>query len=147
MQLQIRQPPAKHEGICHRDLKPQVRRPGSHPIATDPSSLSNIPMASLCPIWVKIADFGATKQTKFTALRTSYGTHGYLAPEMIGFIPRSTQRYTYALDMWSLGCLLHKLLTSDTPFLEKVTTPITEDALSGLSQSDFEAQTDMAFLY
>lgn len=102
-------------------------------------------MASLQPIWIKIADFGTSKQTKFTALRTSCGTQGYIAPEVIGLIPRPAQGFTYALDMWSLGCLLHHVLTGQTPFRE--TTALTDDFMSGLSESDFEDQTDVALLH
>lgn len=103
-------------------------------------------MASIHPIWVKIADFGTSKQTKFTALRTTCGTQGYIAPELLGVVRRSPEGYSYALDMWSLGCLLHELLTSQTPFLTSTATP-TSDFITGLSESDFEQETDLEFLF
>lgn len=64
--------------ICHRDLKPQ-----------------NILIASLNPLKVKIADFGASKDTSQTALKTRIGTDGYLAPELLGLIKDVKNPGTY----------------------------------------------------
>lgn len=72
---------------------------------------------------MKIADFGTSKRVTNTALRTICGTQGYVAPELLKILPRKFKggeidAFTYALDMWSLGCLVHELLTSQTPFRE-----------------------------
>ncbi|KAI5838285.1 kinase-like domain-containing protein [Morchella snyderi] len=99
------------ENICHRDLKPQ-----------------NILIASLEPIWVKIADFGVAKWLEGTVPRTDgQGTGGYRAPELIGFLPglkgkrrQQNAHIGYALDIWSLGALVHELLTSYIPFFDRV---------------------------
>lgn len=77
-------------------------------------------MVSLSPIVVKIGDFGASKQTKpedHTVLQTETGTAGYIAPEVLGFLPSDTSVYTNAVDVWSLGSLVYATLTREAPFL------------------------------
>lgn len=47
------------------------------------------------------------------------GTHGYMAPEMVKMLGQSrSQRsgYTAAVDYWSLGVTIYKLLTGYRPF-------------------------------
>lgn len=102
--------------IYHRDLKPP-----------------NVLITSLSPLHVKLADFGASKSTIGTMLRTQCGTVTYQAPEMQGL---SVQRhalggkYPFALDMWSLGCMVYELLTTEAPFLEE---PAPEEEVSEVS--------------
>lgn len=69
---------------------------------------------------MKIADFGVSKRTKGTKLHTQLGSHGYIAPELLGLLPRKYTRdcYSKAVDMWALGCLVHELLTGQLPFRE-----------------------------
>lgn len=107
-------------------------------------------VATLNPIWVKIADFGVSKRTKGTVLRTQVVTPGYVAPEVLGLLPRMAMRNTYsnAVDLWALGCVVHELLTRVVPFVE---VSCTESMMSGLTlDSDFEIdqtpQTDMKAL-
>lgn len=88
--------------ICHRDLKPP-----------------NVLLATLDPIRVKITDFGISKQMAGTQLRTRCGTSGYIAPEIMGFLPRPSGDYTDAVDMWALGSILHELLVGMIPFAEE----------------------------
>lgn len=51
-----------------------------------------------------------------TFLRTQVGTPDYLAPEVLGYVEEETSRYTNAVDLWSLGCICHRLLTLESPF-------------------------------
>lgn len=81
-------------------------------------------LASLDPLKVKLADFGISKSTAGTDLRTRIGTTHYMAPEQLGLLPLSLRmgvEYTTAVDMWALGFIVHELLTGQTPFLE---TPV-----------------------
>ena len=67
---------------------------------------------------MKIGDFGITKRilNEQTFLRTEIGTPDYLAPEVLGYVEEETSRYTNAVDLWSLGCICHRLLTLESPF-------------------------------
>jgi serine/threonine protein kinase len=72
------------------------------------------------PIKVKLSDFGISKITEGTDLKTQIGTFGYIAPEVFGLLEYTgeSSRYTYssAVDIWSLGCLLYSVLTGHSPF-------------------------------
>jgi serine/threonine protein kinase len=69
---------------------------------------------------VKLGDFGlAKKQTDETAYRTHTGTERYMAPELYGYVPglsEETSEYTNAVDIWALGCVVHRILTRSLPF-------------------------------
>ncbi|KAI5849632.1 ankyrin repeat-containing domain protein [Morchella snyderi] len=108
--------------IYHRDLKPQ-----------------NILIACLEPIWVKIADFGVSKREHTaSSVRSHVGTYGYMAPEVLGYFPKRRARHpAYALDMWSLGILLHEIATCKKPFCFGATDTVQE---SDLDISDSESE-------
>jgi len=89
------------EHIVHCDLKPE------NVLCThDPSAGSDD--------WdIKITDFGLSKpvvEGDHSEL-TYCGSPLYMSPEML-----FKQAYTYATDMWSLGCMLFELLCGSPPF-------------------------------
>ena len=81
------------------------------------------------PDWyVKIADFGISKRRRedVSTLHTmGRGTYGYAAPEVLelGTLTENAS-YSFLVDMWSLGAVVYKLLTSKTAFrsLKKLIT-------------------------
>ncbi|MFI1534539.1 protein kinase domain-containing protein [Streptomyces anandii] len=87
-----------HErGIVHRDIKP-----------------SNIMLTG--PGTVKVLDFGIAKAfteaaTRITGSGAAIGTPAYLSPEQI-----SGAEIDHRADLYAMGCLLHELLTGQTPF-------------------------------
>lgn len=93
-----------HENnFVHRDLKP-----------------GNIMVVAKRPWFVKIADFGISKRRleDVTALHTlQRGTFAFAAPEVFGLGSGSDDgSYTSAVDMWSLGAVVHRILTGTQPF-------------------------------
>jgi serine/threonine protein kinase len=68
---------------------------------------------------VKLADFGLSKRlTNTTGYNTRAGTQSYMAPEILDFLnlyePGSD--YTDAVDIWSTGCIVYRLITGVVPF-------------------------------
>ena len=81
--------------------------------------LQNVFVVSTGPRWwVKLGDFGVSKRVKndSTSMHTSIETD-YTAPEITGHLNMGDEAscYTSAVDMWSLGCLVHWLLTGELP--------------------------------
>jgi serine/threonine protein kinase len=68
---------------------------------------------------VKLADFGLSKRlTSNTGYNTRTGTQAYMAPEILNFLNPSELRsgYTDAVDIWSAGCIVYRLITGVVPF-------------------------------
>ena len=85
-------------GIIHRDIKPEN--------ILVPSGKGNIDYTLL-----KIIDFGASvlmKGEKKISFR--FGTAFYIAPEVL------KENYNEKCDVWSIGVILHLLLTGTLPF-------------------------------
>jgi serine/threonine-protein kinase len=99
-------------GIVHRDLKPSnlylAEREGAPPV-------------------VKVLDFGISKSTPLdagssagrpgepaglTATESTLGSPHYMSPEQL----RSAKRVDRRTDVWSLGIILHKLLSGHLAF-------------------------------
>ena len=90
--------------FAHRDLKP-----------------ANVFVVRRAPSWwVKIGDFGMSKQIESgAALQTYVGTDNYMAPEFFGYVGNADEErfeYTRAIDLWALGCIVYRLCTQTVPF-------------------------------
>lgn len=88
-----------HEkNIIHRDIKPE-----------------NLMLKDKHSMNVKVIDFGMSKVfcPGEEATRSRLGTPGYMAPEIM-----RGQKYTKAVDMWSVGCVTYILLCGYMPFDE-----------------------------
>ncbi|KAH7629101.1 kinase-like domain-containing protein [Sordaria sp. MPI-SDFR-AT-0083] len=83
--------------LVHQDLKPL-----------------NILVAHPGPRWhVKVGDFGITRDLSETRTGTHHiGTFGYMAPE----VWNTSQRYTFAIDVWALGAITFCMRTGLPPF-------------------------------
>mmetsp|Transcript_25956 Transcript_25956/g.28860 ORF Transcript_25956/g.28860 Transcript_25956/m.28860 type:complete len:354 (-) Transcript_25956:1066-2127(-) len=82
-------------GIAHRDLKPEN-------LLCSGSGDTEV---------VKLADFGLSKIFDEEDLRTSCGTPGYVAPEVI-----TSDGYTKQVDLWGIGIITYVLLAGYPPF-------------------------------
>jgi serine/threonine protein kinase len=83
------------QNICHRDIKPQ--------------NLLIDPVTGI----LKLCDFGSAKQLIKGEPNVSYiCSRYYRAPELIF----GSQKYTTAIDIWSLGCVLGELLIGQPLF-------------------------------
>jgi serine/threonine protein kinase len=80
-------------GIAHNDMKPET-------IFLDAFGR------------VKLADFGWAKHRPFASDAEKHGTLLYAAPEML----KSGTYHTQKADIWSLGILLHVMVTGEFPF-------------------------------
>lgn len=87
-------------GIAHRDIKP------SNIMLLDNSDDAN----------VKIVDYDLAKEDYSPQWvgQLPCGTTDYMAPEIV-----NEQKYTQAIDLWSLGCVLYIMLCGDVPFAGK----------------------------
>jgi len=100
-----------NHGIAHRDLKPENLL------------LSN---ESGQPDFVKIADFGLSKDFGAEQMATSCGTPDYVAPEVL-----SGEVYDSAVDIWSIGVITYVLLCGFPPFYGETQKDLFENILKG----------------
>eukprot|EP01065_Artemidia_motanka_P020358 TRINITY_DN2435_c0_g2_i1.p1 TRINITY_DN2435_c0_g2~~TRINITY_DN2435_c0_g2_i1.p1 ORF type:complete len:355 (+),score=124.28 TRINITY_DN2435_c0_g2_i1:85-1149(+) len=90
------------QGIVHRDLKPE-----------------NILFADMDSLTPKISDFGLAQVCPSDSLfQTPCGSPNYVAPEIIANSSGKGRGYTFAVDMWSIGCISYVVLCGFCPFTE-----------------------------
>ncbi|KAI9489494.1 kinase-like domain-containing protein [Zychaea mexicana] len=131
-----------HEcGVVHRDIKPENIL--FDPIAYIPSSphrraghgfdenkedegvfVRNVGGGGIGN--VKLADFGLSKVIYNSSTWTPCGTVGYTAPEIV-----RDQRYSKAVDMWALGCVLYTMLCGFPPFYDESIHALTDKVAHG----------------
>ncbi|KAK9236208.1 Ca/Cm-dependent protein kinase B [Lipomyces kononenkoae] len=107
-------------GIVHRDLKPENLL---FRTADDNSDLL-------------IADFGLSRiieEEQFNILKTTCGTPGYMAPEMV-----KKTGHGKPVDIWAIGVITYFLLCGYTPFDRDTTAEEMKAVLNG--EFDFEPE-------
>jgi len=128
-------------GVVHRDIKPEnllfypipfipskkrVFRKGDDEAEKQDEGLF-IPGKGAGTIGtVKLADFGLSKIIWDQNTKTPCGTVGYTAPEIV-----NDQRYSKAVDMWALGCVLYTILCGFPPFYDESIQALTEKVARG----------------
>eukprot|EP00798_Chlamydomonas_sp_ICE-L_P002094 gene2094-18151_t len=109
-----------HEsGIIHRDLKPEN-------VLIDDNGE------------IKITDFGLSIDHNEIA-NTKLGTFEYMAPEVLACPNKNSPydnkhnpswEYTYKVDCWSIGIMVHEMLTGFTPFKGETEAETFENIMS-----------------
>ncbi|ETV99969.1 AGC protein kinase [Aphanomyces invadans] len=90
------------------DAEEQKRRDEENAAPSTNSQLQNIPKS-----------FARPPDAKYTRRKTTVGTKGYMAPELIsGKLLRREERpgYNYTIDYWSLGVTVYELVCGYQPF-------------------------------
>ena len=65
-------------------------------------------------IWVKVADYGISKQVSPQGLRGVEGTRPYLPPEVI--LHGGREAYSTKIDVYAFGMFMYYLITFMSPF-------------------------------
>mmetsp|Transcript_39548 Transcript_39548/g.61682 ORF Transcript_39548/g.61682 Transcript_39548/m.61682 type:complete len:520 (+) Transcript_39548:31-1590(+) len=107
-------------GITHRDLKPENLLYASN----DPNS----------PDYntIKVADFGLAKfVSESSMMKTTCGTPGYVAPEVLDPYLPFTNGYGPEVDLWSLGVVLYIMLCGFPPFYDDSTAVLFKQIRKG----------------
>jgi serine/threonine protein kinase len=111
---------------------------------------SNILLSADCH--VKVADFGLARsvsgdddETSSQILTEYIATRWYRAPEIV----LGSQRYSKAIDVWSVGCIMAEMITGKAPFPGKSTLNQIEliiELLGRPSKEDIESlDSELAF--
>ncbi|KAF0774519.1 hypothetical protein AaE_001779, partial [Aphanomyces astaci] len=92
----------------HSEAEAQKRQDEENATPSTNSQLQNIPKS-----------FARPPDAKYTRRKTTVGTKGYMAPELIsGKLLRREERpgYNYTIDYWSLGVTVYELVCGYQPF-------------------------------
>jgi len=100
-----------NHGIAHRDLKPENLLLANAESQTD---------------FIKIADFGLSKDFSSAQMQTSCGTPDYVAPEVL-----SGEPYDSSVDIWSIGVITYVLLCGFPPFYGEQQKELFENIMAG----------------
>lgn len=77
---------------------------------------------------VKIADFGTARQYSSIDMTRGVGTINYCAPELkaafLGNSHDNAKQYKTKCDVWSVGMILHEMLTGSLVKIQTVQTKI-----------------------
>lgn len=130
----------EERGVVHRDIKPEnilftqipvvpsknpkPKQPGDEDKVDEGEFIKGVGAGGIGQI--KIADFGLSKVVWDTQTMTPCGTVGYTAPEIV-----KDERYSKAVDMWALGCVLYTLLCGFPPFYDESIEVLTEKVAKG----------------
>lgn len=130
----------EEKGVVHRDIKPEnllfvpiPHVPTKNPKPKQPDEEDKVDEGEFIPGvgsggigQIKIADFGLSKIVWDTQTMTPCGTVGYTAPEIV-----KDERYSKAVDMWAMGCVLYTLLCGFPPFYDESIQVLTEKVAKG----------------
>ncbi|CEG64134.1 Putative Serine/threonine-protein kinase [Rhizopus microsporus] len=126
-------------GVVHRDIKPenilfepipwiqreQVTNPfGDEDKVDEGEFIDGVGGGGIGT--VKIADFGLSKVIWDNSTLTPCGTVGYTAPEIV-----RDQKYSKAVDMWAIGCVLYTILCGFPPFYDESIRALTHKVAKG----------------
>jgi serine/threonine-protein kinase len=116
---------AHARGIVHRDIKPEnlflAVRPSNTPIL----KVIDFGIAKTAPERSPVGQFG--REACRTSTNERFGTLLYMSPEQL----RSTSDVDKRSDIWSIGIVLHELLTSSLPFSGDGTPQLCTSILTG----------------
>jgi hypothetical protein len=131
--LQVCEPLAEAHGlgIVHRDIKPENLFLWSGGPGRDIIKVLDFGVAK---------QFGAPRSKGVTGPQDSVGSPCYMSPEQI-VTPQSIDSRT---DIWSLGVVLHRLLTDTLPFDGSSIMEVLSHVLSAAPKSLAEARPDLA---
>jgi calcium/calmodulin-dependent protein kinase I len=107
-------------GITHRDLKPEnLLYASNDPRNPDYNT-------------IKVADFGLAKfVTESSMMKTTCGTPGYVAPEVLDPYLPFTNGYGPEVDLWSMGVVLYIMCCGFPPFYDDSTAVLFKQIRKG----------------